>query len=547
VAILVLYLLTIIWLRPAANFGAIQDDAIYFASAKAIAAGQGYILPSFPGTLAHLKYPEFYPWLLSWIWRIDPAFPRNLSPAIALTLVLGCWFLVAGYFLARRTFDLAAGWLLAVTAACAFNFFSLVLSGSVLSDFPFAALALTALVAADRSFGSGTPATSWWWMAAAGALAGLSVGMRTVGVMVAAGILLFAALRRRWRQAGVFCLFAGAFSLPWLLPVLLRTLSAHSNLATGAPAASGLPASAGWTQTVAFYTSYFGQWRQFVPTWHVQAEVIGKNLLSVLEDPGIFLLLPLANRSGLISVLAGSALALAAWSGILLAGRRLGWRLVHLAFLFYLAMVLPWPFPPHRFLVPFLPLLMGGVAVTVREAAGWVAAAIRAGSPIDKRAGAAGLGAALVAVGALAAINLGYAVPWQLAQLMRSQRSLLGQKTESYRWIREHTPAGARFIAYDDVLLYLYTGRQAVRPIACSSAASYANDPSYAERDADHLADVSRHVAANYWVVTTADFATELGPDERILQARERRLLGSLPLVFSSDDGRVRIYDLARF
>lgn len=534
-AILVLYVLAIVWLRPAANFGTIQDDAIYFASAKALAAGQGYILPSFPGTLAKLKYPELYPWLLSWIWRADPAFPGNLAPAIGLTLLFGCWFLVACYLVAKRTLGLEAGWAVAVTAACAFNFFSLVLGGSVLSDLPFAALALAALLAAERSL---RPGEHWAWMAAAGASAGLSAGLRTVGVTVAAGIMLSAVVRRSWRRAGLLCVVAGAFSLPWLLPVFMRTLTAHSDLARGAQ---------GWTQTVAFYTSYFGQWRQFVPTWRVQADVVSKNLLNVLEDPAIFLLLPLANRSGLISVIVGSAVALSSWAGILLAGRRGGWKAIHIAFLLYLAMVLPWPFPPHRFLVPFLPLLMGGLTVTAREAARWAARAIRPGFPAATRAEAAGLGVVLLAVGVLAAVNLGYAVPRQLAELMRSQRSLLAQKAQAYSWIRERTPPGARFIAYDDVLLYLYAGRQAIRPIACSSAASYANDPSYAERDAAHLADVAWHVGANYWVVTTADFGTELAPDQQILYAREEQLLGSLPLVFRSQDGRVRIYDLAAF
>ncbi|HVC00342.1 MAG TPA: hypothetical protein VNJ12_13570, partial [Candidatus Dormibacteraeota bacterium] len=227
--VLLAFAATIAALRPAANFGTLQDDAMYFASAKALAAGQGYFLPSFPGRLTALKYPELYPWLLSWIWRVDSSFPGNVVWAIALSVFFACWFLVTCFLLAKRTFGLGAGWALAVTALCAFNFFTLLLGGSVLSDLPFAALALSAALAADHSIEA---EGGWGWMALAGVLAGLSVGLRTVGVMVVAGITLVALLRRAWRQAFVICLVGGGFSLPWVLPVLLRAIGHHASSAS---------------------------------------------------------------------------------------------------------------------------------------------------------------------------------------------------------------------------------------------------------------------------------------------------------------------------
>ena len=51
-------------------FGQFHDDSIYLSSAKALAAGQGYIMPSVPGEPAQTKYPLLYPWLLSLIWSI---------------------------------------------------------------------------------------------------------------------------------------------------------------------------------------------------------------------------------------------------------------------------------------------------------------------------------------------------------------------------------------------------------------------------------------------------------------------------------------------
>jgi hypothetical protein len=144
-------------------------------------------------------------------------------------------------------------------------------------------------------------------------------------------------------------------------------------------------------------------------------------------------------------------------------------------------------------------------------------------------------------------VNYAYVVPKRLSTLMAGQRSLLAEKQQAYRWIDAHTTPETLFIAYDDVLLYLYTGRQAIRPIAASTASSYDNDPAYALRDAAHLGDVARHVHANYWLASTTDFDVELGDDRAILLRRERHMLSTLPAVFKSDNGHIRIYELRCF
>src|ERR1041385_1590634 len=70
--IVVLYCLLVTSIHPTNLFGLMEDDTIYFSSAREIAQGHGYVLPNLPGQPAATKYPILYPWLLSWVWRLNP-------------------------------------------------------------------------------------------------------------------------------------------------------------------------------------------------------------------------------------------------------------------------------------------------------------------------------------------------------------------------------------------------------------------------------------------------------------------------------------------
>jgi hypothetical protein len=49
----------------------------------------------------------------------------------------------------------------------------------------------------------------------------------------------------------------------------------------------------------------------------------------------------------------------------------------------------------------------------------------------------------------------------ELPGIFRQHRLLLAARREAYGWVAAHLPETARFVAYDDPLLYLYTGRRA--------------------------------------------------------------------------------------
>ncbi len=203
--ILAVYIHNVERWHSAVYFGWPHDDGIYFSTAKALAQGQGYRLISFPDSPPQTEYPILYPYLLSWVWHLYPNFPDNLKPAIRLTEFFGCWSLIAAFLLLRR-FGIGKSAALFLVALLAFEPAFLHLSGWIMSDVPFMALLLTALLLADSATRSRAAVPL---VLATGTIAGLSVGLRIVGVAVVAGIFFLALRRRAFREGVLLAAVAG--------------------------------------------------------------------------------------------------------------------------------------------------------------------------------------------------------------------------------------------------------------------------------------------------------------------------------------------------
>jgi hypothetical protein len=519
---------------PAVTFGALQDDTLYFSSAKALAAGQGYILPNFPGHLRATKYPELYPLLLAGVWRADSHFPENLNLAAALTLAFGAAALVVVFLMLRRWPGVGDWPALMLTALCTFTAYFLYLSVGVMSDVPFMALTLAAAWLAQLSLESDSGAAAL----SAGAIAGLSVGMRSLGIAAVAGIGLVMLAKGARRRLTWFCVAALPLTLLWLWPAAASVLHPRGDPLRAYPTATG------WGQTLCYYSSYGCNWRMNVTNLSALEAVAAVNLKGMVQQPGLDLLSPIAPQNSLLSLVLVMLLSVGAYVGIVRHWRRAGWQPVHAIFLLYLALILPWPYTPDRFLLVFMPLFFGGLWLEGRGLAALVTARLKPGAASGERIAAAVLGLAVLALMAMIAANFLYSTPREIGRVTRDRRRLLAAKQGAYNWIRQHAPPGARIIAYEDGLAYLYTGRQSIRPIASLTQAFYMDDMGYAQRDAAHLTDVARHVNASYWLISPDDFALESPSDSRLLPARERQLLAAAPVVYRSADGSVTLYDV---
>jgi hypothetical protein len=523
------YATSIVRLHPTNFFGATEDDSIYFSSAKALAEGRGYILPSLPGTPPATKYPILYPLILSTVWKLNPSFPVNLPWAIAITVIFGFVYILAGFVFLRRLQVLHDAEVLLLTAFCAFHPVVLFYSASVLSDIPFAALALVAMLLADSML---KPAARPRLAVLCGVVAGLSMMMRMFGLAIVAGIVLAALMRRARKQV---VLFAAAVA-PFFLFIAWR-----ASLATRivAPVSSNDAATLGWVRAWAYYTNYFAIWKVSVPNTHIFRAMISNNFGLLMQSPADFFLSPLLVSDSTTGRALVFLVSVTAVAGFVRQAFLRGWAPFHYVLPFYALIVVLWNFPDasNRFLLPFFFLFIAGLWLEVRRILVLVQSRIFAGSRHSERIMAVAFGVAMLLIGLGVIVNYVNGHRRNLYALSRQRETILKSKQEAYRWLADHDCCSP-VLAYEDADVYLYSGRTAMRPVIFVTSSIY--EPKILDGSLDHIMDVGRAIEAGYWLFSEDDFAMESG---NAISAM-RNCLGipgpnDWTASFTSNDGRV--------
>ena len=536
IAIFSAYIISVIRLHPTNIFGQSEDDAIYFSSAQALAQGRGYTLPSIPGTPSAAKYPILYPLILSAIWRLSPSFPGNLVPAIAVTVAFGIWFLAAVFFFFRSFKTLSDPECLVLTAFCALHPLVIFYSGSILSDIPFAALALTAMVLADHVMqeGSETP-----YVVLCAILAGLSMLMRLFGLPIVAGIIVAAIARQTWRPLFVFI----ASISPFVLIVAWRVIHPVTSVA---PVSAAAAATLGWTHTWAYYISYWTMWKISVPNIHIFWPMLQNNALLTVSGPADLFLAPMFVHNTLFGRATVAVIGSVTLAGIVRHANLREWSAVHFSLPFYLAVVLLWNYADanNRYLLPYWPLFAAGLWFELRHLLKLLAAQLSAARAALDKLVVVMLGGLVLVLAC--AIVLNYV--WGTRELVRWQSEkrgvLLKGKKAAYDWITKNAAPNARVIAYEDPSVYLYSGRMAMRPIFFSTVEQFDSDR--LTQALLHLGDVPQAIGADYWIASADDFQNEWPSAAAGAQEFMNCLSGEAPLVYSSSDS-VRIYSLQCF
>jgi 4-amino-4-deoxy-L-arabinose transferase-like glycosyltransferase len=531
IIILMIYLFALAKLHPTNFFGQMEDDSLYFSSAREIGRGHGYIVPNLPGTPPATKYPILYPWILSWVWRLNPRFPDNLSWAVALNAGFGAMYLTASFVFLRRLKGLNDTAALILTAFCAIHPVILALSADLMSDISFAAFTLTACVLASKAIErTGDGKTAFF----SGLLSGLSILLRTLGVPVALGMLVAIAFRGGWRKSTLFAASIAPFlfllgARMWFIKPPLEPITVST-------------CAGSWKMTWLYYTSYTAYWKADALSNHVIWPILKNGVWTTLTQPGSYFVDPTGVRPALFAVMLLVFLSAIAIRGLLRQAQAGGWQPIHLALAFYLLPVLVWDYAnAERFLIPFLPLLAAGMWIEGQHLVGLVKSTTRKQDGMEAKAAACFfclIGCALL---------LGTALSWRrgttfLVHNSQARASILVEKRQAYAWLRENTSSDAKVLAYEDASLFLYTGRQAMRPTIFSPAGYYR--PEILDSELSCLMSSGTPIEAEYLLVSDDDFSIEWEPARSGGKSKEKEIEHSRDPLYRSSQGSVRIYKL---
>jgi hypothetical protein len=468
------------------QFGDIHDDSVYYVSAKSLAEGH-YRIESLPGEPAQTKYPPLYPLLLSIAWRLDPRFPENL-PIAAWLSWLGFPVMLAllGAFYSRMGISGWRAWLLLILLAL--NPYIVLFGAKLLSEIWFTALLAGVLLLMERvvetDAGPG-------WAVAAGVLSGLAYLTRSAGIVLLASGFSYLWMHRERRKAVVFAASMFPFVAGWTLWSRLHQL--HST-----------------DQALIYYTDYV-RYEFANVNLHNLPVVLWKNLDGFLLGLGS-LVLPKVTDSLFLKILA-ELIAVAMIAGVVRMVRR-GVAVHYAIFAAGSAfMLIIWHFPPNeRFVLPLIPLAFAGLLTEMEHFAGMARAGLRHRDVSQKVASA--IMAGVVALVFLGSFGLqGYIGGVFMNESAQHQRERNVDLRGAYAWMRVNLPKDAAVVAYNDPVLYLYTGRESIRR-PMPPYIWYSEDNAKAVELYREIATYARDHGAGYVYHTTADLRPDMGESE---------------------------------
>lgn len=468
-------------LRTMPHLGFYHDDSIYWVSARSLATGDGYRIQSLPGQPYQTKYPPLYPTLLAAIWKLDPRFPANLPLATLFAWLLLPLFLAALWFLLRDYgFSLRERYILLLMAAL--SPVTVVFSFSLMPELLFGALLLASLILAERAMQPDAPR---WVALLAGVCAGLAYLAKSIAAPLLLTVPLCFALRRHFRKAALFFAAMVPFMAGWQW-WMARHL-AHS-----------------WDLVTLYYTNYVGFQIYNVPLKDLPL-VIWYNLDGFLQGVGKLLIFDLPYGSKHLE----RVVAIAGIAGCVRLAMRTRALQYPVAALGMSAILLVWHFPPdQRFVFPLYPLLLMGLATEVRN----ICTALRLAwlkPAFADRFAVAGFGAILAGLAAFSIFCMVFGLTHVIPDLFASYREDFSAREQAYQWVNRNVPRDANMYAYQDPLMFLYTGHKACR-LPIPPKFLYHGDDHGIDKLMGSMADFARGYDLEYLLLTPDDYYRDL-------------------------------------
>jgi hypothetical protein len=468
-------------LRTMPHLGFYHDDSIYWVSGRSLAMGDGYRIESLPGQPYQTKYPPLYPAMLATLWKLDPQFPQNLPLATLFAWLLLPLFLAALWFLLREYgFNPRERYVLILMAAL--SPVTVVFSFSLMPELLFTALLLASVICAERAMRTEAPL---WLALVSGICAALGYLAKSIAAPLLFTVPLCFLLRKQYRKAALF-------------------------------AAAMLPAVAGWQWWMArhmthswdlvtlYYTNYVGFEIYNVPLRDLPL-VVWYNLDGFLQGAGKLLIFDVPYGSKHLE----RVVAVAAIAGCVRLAMRKRALQYPLAALGMSAILLVWHFPPdQRFVFPLYPLLLMGLATEVQNLCRALQHAWAKPSFADRFV-VAGFGTLLAGLAVFAIFCTAFGLARFVPDLFASYRADFEARRSAYEWLAVHAPQDANVYAYQDPVLYLYTGRKACS-LPIPPKFYYHRDDDGIERLMASMADFARDYRLEYLLLTPDDYYRDL-------------------------------------
>ncbi|MFY9611128.1 MAG: hypothetical protein WAU45_21275 [Blastocatellia bacterium] len=501
------------------RFGFYHDDSMYVTTARSLAEGQGYRIISLPYEPAATKYPPFYPFLLSLIWRSNSHFPENVNAMVALSGIATLIFLsMIWQYFTRQGY--ATRWqALLIVAMVAVNWRIVIYATGVYSEMIYAALSLVALFLAEEL---GKSRESRVLGLTLGLVLGVAFLTRSTGVTLLMAVAVYSLLRRKIRPVLLPLAVGGLFVLAWVAWCHVNRTSVEG-------------------VNVAWYTDYFGHAKEVLLQLSTHK---GTNMAVTLLNIAGGNTLMLAVSIPLVCLgmdytwvfYLGFALMFIAVGFIREVSR--GWRLLHVYVICYLVLHVVWlPFVAYdRYLLPILPFLLLWLVREIASQALLVRGILVGEGSAIQKASAGLIGLAVLLIVSMTAYSYGSTFYLSLASAsLEKEVKPAEDDAEAIEWIKANTDPADVLVCARDPMYFLYTGRKATRSIAVTAGIFW-------QDDLRRVLDVVDESNGKYLVLTPGDF--DYQPDLQLSGFKD--LIKEHPekfaLLFTSRNGRSTIY-----
>ncbi|MDI6840231.1 MAG: hypothetical protein QMD71_05220 [bacterium] len=331
--------------------GEIYDDGVYIWLAKCLINGKGFPSP---------RYPIGFPAILSPILKLFPQFPQNIIPLKSVSIIMTLLFLVSVYFFLTNCDYTTKNTALLITLLTAINPGILSLSVQVMSEMSYSLFVILALMFTELETTYYSTKNRFNILLFLVPLFGVfSFLTRRIGISLILSVVIYYFIKVKLKRSIPIYFLLIIFMSPWIWYTQTHKTIGYipefwyknlEHLSLGTIGIFDLIIRVGNNLWSVITRGIGGIIFPFSISWTFL------NMTTIMKMPFLYPLLQLIfSLVAIVGFLYSfKNLRLKTQSSKPILG---GFRLLHFYMIFYTGIVLLWPFPPDRFLIPLTPFI----------------------------------------------------------------------------------------------------------------------------------------------------------------------------------------------